>query len=77
MRIDLFMVQRGLEARVEEVCVCGRGADMQGFLGSDHCPVLLRLREGAWAWWCAPKPFTGGGVGGGGGGYDVDAAAVK
>ena len=48
MRIDLFMVQGGLLRRVEAACVCGRGADMQGFLGSDHSPVVLRMREGVW-----------------------------
>ncbi len=46
MRIDLFMVQHALLRRVEQVEVCGRGADMVGFLGSDHSPVMLRMGEG-------------------------------
>ena len=43
MRIDLFMIQGGLKDRVVTTEVCGRGANMEGFLGSDHCPVILRL----------------------------------
>ncbi len=46
MRIDLFMVQKSVLGRVEESKVCGRGADMVGFLGSDHSPVILLLGEG-------------------------------
>ena len=46
MRIDLFMVQHALLPRVEQVEVCGRGADMVGFLGIDHSPVMLRMCEG-------------------------------
>ena len=46
MRIDLFMIQGGLKDRVDAAEVCGRGANMEGFLGSDHSPVVLRLRPG-------------------------------
>jgi exonuclease III len=44
MRIDLFMLQESLKDRIEEVEVCGRGPNMEGFLGSDHSPLLLHLR---------------------------------
>ncbi len=44
MRIDLFMLQAALRERVDDVEVCGSGANLEGFLGSDHCPLLLRLR---------------------------------
>ncbi len=46
MRIDLFMIQEALKSRVDAVEVCGRGANMEGFLGSDHSPVMLLLRPG-------------------------------
>jgi hypothetical protein len=45
MRIDLFMIQTPLTELVDEVQVCGRGANMEGFLGSDHSPLVLRLRD--------------------------------
>lgn len=45
MRIDYFLVTKGLADQVSEVKVFGRGKDRQGFMGSDHCPVLLRLKE--------------------------------
>lgn len=49
MRIDYTLVSEsllgeegGLEiARAE---VLGRGIDMKGFHGSDHCPILLELK---------------------------------
>lgn len=45
MRIDYFLVSRALVHRVSDVKVFGSGADRKGFLGSDHCPLLLTLRE--------------------------------
>ncbi len=45
MRIDLFMIQASLRELVDEVEVCGRGANMDGFLGSDHSPLVLRLLD--------------------------------
>lgn len=55
MRIDLFMIQGGLKDRVDTTEVCGRGANMEGFLGSDHSPVLLRLFPGEAAGSAAPS----------------------
>jgi hypothetical protein len=46
MRIDLFMVHQSMIDRIEAVEVCGHGPNMEGFLGSDHSPILLRFREG-------------------------------
>mmetsp|Transcript_13109 Transcript_13109/g.36891 ORF Transcript_13109/g.36891 Transcript_13109/m.36891 type:complete len:347 (+) Transcript_13109:660-1700(+) len=46
MRIDHTLVSESLyQARVERVEALGHGSFMTGFLGSDHCPVLLVLRE--------------------------------
>lgn len=44
MRIDYFLPSAALASRVAEVKVFGSGADREGFLGSDHCPVMLTLR---------------------------------
>jgi exodeoxyribonuclease III len=44
MRIDYVIVSSQLKDRVEAVEICGYGRDREGFMGSDHCPVLLRLR---------------------------------
>jgi exodeoxyribonuclease III len=44
MRIDHFIGPKSLVERVESVVVCGRGVDREGFLGSDHCPIALKLR---------------------------------
>uniref|UniRef100_A0A0G4IED9 Endonuclease/exonuclease/phosphatase domain-containing protein n=1 Tax=Chromera velia CCMP2878 TaxID=1169474 RepID=A0A0G4IED9_9ALVE len=45
MRIDHALVQRGLvdQKRVVEIRACGKGAQRAGFMGSDHCPLLLRV----------------------------------
>lgn len=40
MRIDYVCVPRA-GVRVERALVCGRGALREGFLGSDHCPLLV------------------------------------
>lgn len=45
MRIDYFLLSKSLSSLVAEVKVFGSGADRQGFLGSDHSPVLLRLKN--------------------------------
>jgi exonuclease III len=47
MRIDLFMLHASLKDRIDEVEVCGCGPNLEGFLGSDHSPLLLRLRTAA------------------------------
>ncbi|CAM9682021.1 unnamed protein product [Hapterophycus canaliculatus] len=43
MRIDYFLVSKSLAPRIKEVKVFGRGADREGFLGSDHSPLMLTL----------------------------------
>lgn len=45
MRIDYFLLSKALEQRVSAIKVFGKGADREGFLGSDHSPVMLALRE--------------------------------
>ena len=42
MRIDYCIVPRE-GVRVVRALVCGRGASREGFLGSDHCPLLVEL----------------------------------
>jgi exonuclease III len=36
MRIDYVLVEEALAPRVRTATVCGRGAERDGFLGSDH-----------------------------------------
>lgn len=44
-RIDYFLVTEELmKERVTGCDILGHGTDRQGFLGSDHCPMSLRLR---------------------------------
>lgn len=43
MRIDYFLVSKSLAPRIKEVKVFGKGADREGFLGSDHSPLMLTL----------------------------------
>lgn len=45
MRIDHFVGSKPLGERVESVEICGRGIEREGFLGSDHSPIILRLKE--------------------------------
>lgn len=45
MRIDHCIVSRALQPRVQAVEITGHGTDRIGFMGSDHCPVVLRLRK--------------------------------
>ena len=43
-RADYVLVSRGqLAARVVRATVHGRGAERSGFLGSDHCPLIVEL----------------------------------
>jgi len=48
MRIDHCLVSEGFVEQIQEVVVCGRGKGPsvrgEGFYGSDHCPMLTRLR---------------------------------
>ncbi|GLJ16545.1 hypothetical protein SUGI_0283060 [Cryptomeria japonica] len=43
MRIDYFLVSEKFKDRVILSKIHGRGIEMEGFLGSDHCPISLEL----------------------------------
>ena len=43
MRIDHFLVSTMLFDRVRRCDILGHGRDRVGFMGSDHCPVVLEL----------------------------------
>ncbi|XP_039146240.1 DNA-(apurinic or apyrimidinic site) endonuclease [Dioscorea cayenensis subsp. rotundata] len=43
MRIDYFIVSEQLKGRVLACDIHGRGIELEGFYGSDHCPVTLEL----------------------------------
>ncbi len=43
MRIDYTLVHESLAGRVVRAEVLGHGYDRQGFMGSDHSPILLEL----------------------------------
>ncbi|XP_024025028.1 DNA-(apurinic or apyrimidinic site) lyase [Morus notabilis] len=45
MRIDYFLVSEKLKDRILECKMHGQGIELQGFYGSDHCPVTLILSE--------------------------------
>ena len=45
MRIDYVLVARQLAPRIGRAEVLGRGAERTGFIGSDHCPLLVEIRE--------------------------------
>lgn len=45
MRIDYFLLSTVLASQIAGVEVFGRGKDREGFLGSDHSPVMLTLGE--------------------------------
>lgn len=45
MRIDYFIVSEKLRARIRSCEMHGRGIELEGFYGSDHCPVSLELSE--------------------------------
>ncbi|KAL6973108.1 DNA-(apurinic or apyrimidinic site) endonuclease [Sarracenia purpurea var. burkii] len=43
MRIDYFIVSEMLKDRIVTCEMHGQGIELQGFYGSDHCPVSLEL----------------------------------
>ncbi|GAB2223685.1 hypothetical protein Droror1_Dr00004423 [Drosera rotundifolia] len=43
MRIDYFLVAEKLKDRIISCQMHGRGIELEGFYGSDHCPVSLEL----------------------------------
>ncbi|KAJ6760834.1 AP ENDONUCLEASE [Salix purpurea] len=43
MRIDYFIVSEKLKDRVIQCEMHGHGIELEGFYGSDHCPVSLEL----------------------------------
>ena len=43
MRIDYTLVHESLVDRIRRSEILGHGAMREGFLGSDHCPILLEL----------------------------------
>ncbi|GAQ85959.1 putative endonuclease/exonuclease/phosphatase family domain containing protein [Klebsormidium nitens] len=45
MRIDYFLLSESLVDRLESSEIHGTGIEREGFMGSDHCPITLRLRE--------------------------------
>lgn len=45
MRIDHCIVSKTLLPNVDQVLITGHGTDRNGFLGSDHCPVVVEMVE--------------------------------
>ncbi|KAG2329631.1 hypothetical protein Bca52824_000811 [Brassica carinata] len=45
MRIDYFLVSEQLKDRIVCCKMHGRGIELEGFYGSDHCPVSLELSK--------------------------------
>nr|AAL73527.2 putative AP endonuclease [Sorghum bicolor] len=45
MRIDYFLVSEQLKDRIVSCEMHGRGIELDGFYGSDHCPVTLELSK--------------------------------
>lgn len=43
MRIDYFLVSEKLKDRIISCEIHGHGIELEGFYGSDHCPVSLEL----------------------------------
>jgi len=43
MRIDYVLVHESLAPRVSSATVHGKGAERAGFMGSDHCPLTVRI----------------------------------
>ncbi|XP_020235759.1 DNA-(apurinic or apyrimidinic site) lyase isoform X2 [Cajanus cajan] len=43
MRIDYFLVSEKLKERIVSCEMLGHGIELEGFYGSDHCPVTLEL----------------------------------
>jgi len=44
-RLDYFLCSASLASRIKRCEILGRGTERIGFLGSDHCPVLMELSE--------------------------------
>ena len=44
MRIDYWLVSEDLDGQVETVEICGKGKEKEDFMGSDHCPILLKMK---------------------------------
>ena len=47
MRIDYVLVSRPLAPRIARAVVLGHGAERHGFIGSDHCPLLVEFVDSA------------------------------
>ena len=47
MRIDYVLIEAALRARLARTEVLGHSAERRGFVGSDHCPLLLELSPAA------------------------------
>ncbi|KAM0823805.1 hypothetical protein ACQ4PT_070624 [Festuca glaucescens] len=47
MRIDYFIVSERLKDRINSCKMHGHGIELEGFYGSDHCPVSLELSKEA------------------------------
>ncbi|XP_058195588.1 DNA-(apurinic or apyrimidinic site) endonuclease isoform X2 [Rhododendron vialii] len=45
MRIDYFIVSEKLKDKIVACEMHGQGIELQGFYGSDHCPVSLELSQ--------------------------------
>lgn len=45
MRIDLCLVSRDYLPNVECVQITGSGSNRKGFMGSDHCPIVVSLKK--------------------------------
>ncbi|GLT63984.1 hypothetical protein SLA2020_365050 [Shorea laevis] len=45
MRIDYFVVSEKLKDRIVACEMHGKGIELQGFYGSDHCPVTFELSQ--------------------------------
>ncbi|XP_051147540.1 DNA-(apurinic or apyrimidinic site) endonuclease [Andrographis paniculata] len=45
MRIDYFIVSEKLKERIVACEIHGKGIELEGFYGSDHCPVSLELSD--------------------------------
>ncbi|KAJ0527809.1 putative DNA-(apurinic or apyrimidinic site) lyase [Helianthus annuus] len=45
MRIDYHLVSEKLKDKIVKCEMHGQGIELEGFYGSDHCPVTLELAE--------------------------------
>lgn len=43
MRIDYFLISRQLLSRLVSSTIHGYGIELEGFYGSDHCPITMEL----------------------------------